>query len=199
MSTFPVKAQTSPSDGGAVRPAGLFLDRDGTVIVHVPYLHDPDAVVLVPGAARALSAARQAGFRLYLFTNQSGVGRGLFDLAAVHAVNRRMIELLGLGDDVFASQCIAPEAPDQPAVYRKPSPRFILETGQVDGLDLSRSWMIGDSLSDWEAGLNAGIRSAAVDVTPSESTEQRRKRETLGVPGFADLPAAVEFIVRASA
>lgn len=180
------------------RPGGLFLDRDGTVIVHIPYLHDPRRVVVVPGASEALAAARRAGFRLYLFTNQSGVGRGLFDLDAVHAVNERMVELLGLGSDVFAGVCIAPEAPEQPSLYRKPSPRFILETCRKDRLDPARCWMLGDSPSDWEAGHRASIRSLAVDVSPAEPEDQRRRREAMGVRGFSDLAKAVSFILQSS-
>jgi len=183
-------AVSSPKAPGK-HPRGLFLDRDGTLIVHVPYLHRPDQVVLIPGVVEALRASLSAGFRLYLFTNQSGVGRGLFDLAAVHAVNRRMIELIGLGDDVFDGACIAPEAPDQPALYRKPSPRFIEETCAAAALDLRTSWMLGDAPSDWQAGLNAGIRAAAVDVAPTEPAEQRALRERLGVPGYPNLLAAV--------
>jgi len=155
-------------------------------------------VVLIPGVVEALRASLTADFKLYLFTNQSGVGRGLFDLSAVHAVNRRMIELIGLGDNVFSGICIAPEAPDQPSLYRKPSPRFIEETCAAAALDRRSSWMLGDSPSDWEAGLNAGIRAAAVDVAPVEPAERRALRERLGVPGYPNVLAAVNVILHES-
>ena len=176
----------------------MFLDRDGTLIVHVPYLHTAEGVELIPGVKSALAEAKRAGFALYLFTNQSGVGRGMFTLEAVHVVNRRMLELL---DDAasdsgyFAGVCIAPEAPDAPAVYRKPSPRYILETCRADGLDPRQCWMIGDSPSDWEAGLAAGIRGAGGGRTPEESRESRLLREKKGVPGYPDLAEAVRAIV----
>lgn len=145
---------------------GLFLDRDGTLIEHVPYLSDPDKVVLFPGVDEALRRAVVAGFRLYLFTNQSGVGRGMFPLAAVHAVNRRMESLLGLPAPVFAEICIAPETPAEPSLYRKPSPRFIEEMCVRDGLEKGKSWMIGDSPSDWEAGWRAGVNVGVVGAMP---------------------------------
>jgi beta-phosphoglucomutase-like phosphatase (HAD superfamily) len=91
----------------------------------------------------------------------------MFPLAAVHAVNRRMEELLGLPDPVFAGICIAPEAPGEPSSYRKPSPRFIEEMCARDGLAKSKSCMIGDSPSDWEAGWRAGVNVGAVGVAPS--------------------------------
>ncbi len=183
----------SRSTGGR---RALFLDRDGTLIVHIPYLHTVAGVELIPGVKSALEQARRAGFDLYLFTNQSGVGRGMFPLEAVHAVNRRMLELLGVApdSDYFAGVCIAPEAPDAPAVYRKPSPRYILETCRADGLDPRQCWMIGDSPSDWEAGLAAGIRVAAVGCTPEEPRASRLLREQRGVPGYADLADAVRAI-----
>jgi len=192
----PADGKTPPNPCNAGRRA-LFLDRDGTLIVHVPYLHTPEAVELIAGVGSALEQARASGFELYLFTNQSGVGRGLFDLDAVHAVNRRMLELLGGGDDLFADVCIAPEAPDAPAVYRKPSPRFILETCRADGLDPRQSWMIGDSPSDWEAGLAAGINVAAVGCNAEEPEQNRRLREARGVPGYSSLQEAVRAIVAA--
>ncbi len=182
-----------PSVSGSGR--ALFLDRDGTLIVHVPYLHRKEGVQLIPGVKSALEEARKAGFALYLFTNQSGVGRGMFAMEAVHDVNRHMLELLGAAPDYFAGVCIAPEAPDAPIVYRKPSPRYILETCRADGLDPRQCWMIGDSPSDWEAGLAACIRVAAVGCTAEEPEERRSWREMKGVPGYPDLAAAVRAIV----
>lgn len=146
----------------------IFLDRDGTIIVDAHYLSDPAKVVLLPHAGEALALLRDAGYALFLFTNQSGIGRGLFTADAVARCNARMIELLGLGPAPFVDICIAPEAPDQPSLYRKPSPRFITESIARHQLDGARSWMVGDKPSDVEAGLNAGIRSAWItsDVAP---------------------------------
>jgi D-glycero-D-manno-heptose 1,7-bisphosphate phosphatase len=140
----------------------LFLDRDGTLIVDRVYLSDPAGVELIPGTAGALARARDLGYRLYLFTNQSGIGRGYFTLEDARRVNDRLEELLGLPKPVFHGICIAPEAPGQPAVYRKPSPRYLLETIASDGLDPDRSWVVGDSAADIGAARAAGIRAAAV-------------------------------------
>ena len=140
----------------------LFLDRDGTLIIDKDYLSDPAGVELIPGAAEALRRARELGYKLFLFTNQSGIGRGYFTLADAIACNQRMLEMLNLGDDLFSDICIAPESAGQPSLYRKPSPRFILESIARHSLDPAHCWMIGDRESDLEAGLNAGIHVAAV-------------------------------------
>lgn len=140
---------------------GFFFDRDGTLIVDSGYLHQAEGVQLLPGARQALRRARRQG-ELFLFSNQSGVGRGYYDWEAVEAVNRRMCSLLELGDEPFAAVCMAAERPDVPAVYRKPSPRFILETIDQFKLDPAGCWMIGDRLSDLQAGIRAGIRPVLV-------------------------------------
>jgi D-glycero-D-manno-heptose 1,7-bisphosphate phosphatase len=140
----------------------LFLDRDGTLILDKHFLADPAGVVLIPGTAEALGRARDLGYKFFLFTNQSGIGRGLHTLDDAQRVNLRMEELLGLSRPVFADVCIAPEAPDQPSLYRKPSPRYIIESVERHALNPACCWMVGDRESDLQAGLNAKINSAAV-------------------------------------
>ena len=168
----------------------LFLDRDGTLIPDKDYLADPAGVELLPDVPAALRRARELGYSLFLFTNQSGIGRGYFTLADTHRCNARMLELIGLGPELFAGTCIAPEAPEQPSLYRKPSPRFILESIAQHGLDPAHCWMIGDRESDLEAGLNAGIRSAAV-CTGKYDAAAWAPRLRPGVPLFADFSAFV--------
>ena len=140
----------------------VFLDRDGTLIENRHYLATPDGVALLPGVREAIGVVRDRGAKLFLFTNQSGVGRGYFTLADVAAVNSRMLEMLGLGMDLFTAVCVAPERPDEPVVYRKPSPRFIREILAAHHIPAEAAWMVGDSPSDWQAGLNAGVRVAAI-------------------------------------
>jgi D-glycero-D-manno-heptose 1,7-bisphosphate phosphatase len=164
----------------------LFLDRDGTLIVHEPYLHDPGRVVLLPGVREALVQVRRAGAKLFLFTNQSGVGRGMYTLADVAAVNQTMLDLLGLGDDLFTAVCIAPEAPGEASPYRKPSPRFIREMLARHRIDAAAAWMVGDSPVDWEAGLAAGINVAAVVPDPTAPKAPERRAD-LGVAAYPTL------------
>jgi D-glycero-D-manno-heptose 1,7-bisphosphate phosphatase len=141
---------------------GLFLDRDGTLIVDKVYLADPAGVELIPGTAEALRRARALGYMLFLFTNQSGIGRGYHTLEDARRVNARLEEMLGLAPPVFDDICIAPEGPGDPLVYRKPSPRFILETIARHRLDPAACWMVGDSAADLAAAHAAGINAAAV-------------------------------------
>jgi D-glycero-D-manno-heptose 1,7-bisphosphate phosphatase len=166
----------------------LFLDRDGTLIEDRHFVGAVDQVALIPGTREAISRLLAAGTKLFMLTNQSGVNRGYFTMTDVEAVNRRMIDLLDLGPEPFTRICIAPERPDEPSRYRKPSPRFIEEMVVEHGLSRDAAWMIGDRPSDWEAGLAAGVRVAAVmAATPREEWEERRL--ALGIRSYASLLA----------
>jgi D-glycero-D-manno-heptose 1,7-bisphosphate phosphatase len=166
----------------------LFLDRDGTLIVDKVYLADPAGVELIPGTAGALRRARQLGYQLFLFTNQSGIGRGYHTLEDTQRVNARLEEMLGLGSPLFDGVCIAPEGPGEPLVYRKPSPRFILETIEQHQLDPAACWMVGDAASDFAAARAAGIQAVAVrtgKIDPDSLPEVARDR----IPVYANLAA----------
>ena len=161
------QSDTTYDVGHSMPLRAVFLDRDGTLIANKHYLSNPDDIVVLPGVREALARLQTEGVKLFLFTNQSGVGRGLFTMADVEAVNRRMVEMLQLGAELFAGVCIAPESPQETPVYRKPSPRFIHEMLAIHSIAASTAWMVGDSPVDWEAGRNAGIQTAAIVLDPS--------------------------------
>ena len=164
-----------------MKRSALFLDRDGTIIQDPGYLSDPDRIQLLPGVKQALCAIAPE-MLLFLVTNQSGIGRGYYGMAEAEACNRRTTELLELPLPGFTGILIAPEAPDQPTVYRKPSPRYISEMLSLHKLDPDRCWMVGDKISDVQAGLRAGIHAVLLaEATPSDLPS--------GVPVHPDLPS----------
>jgi D-glycero-D-manno-heptose 1,7-bisphosphate phosphatase len=140
----------------------LFLDRDGTLIADKHYLHDPAGVELLPGITEGLRRARELGYRFFLFSNQSGIGRGYYKMEDALRVNERMEELIGLDRPLFEGICMAPETPEEPVNYRKPSPKFILEMIATYQLDPEQCIMVGDRETDIEAGHNAKIRVAGL-------------------------------------
>ena len=198
--TLSMPASSPTASIPATKPRrGLVLDRDGTIIVHVPYLSEPAGVVLLPGVREALLAAQAAGVDLFVHSNQSGVGRGMFGLDAVEACNRRMIELLDLGEQPFARICIAPEAPKAPAVYRKPEPRFAQELMRDYGYTPQNLAYIGDRGSDLEAAARAGIGGLGVATGLDDLAAELAE---LGLdktfPVFASLSEAVEHFLKNS-
>ena len=154
----------------------------------------PEQIVLLPGAADALRRARAAGFRLYLVTNQSGIGRGYYTLADAEACNRRLEALLGLS---FDGVCIAPERPDEPSRYRKPSPAYLLERIAADGLDAARCRAVGDKVSDLECGLAAGVPAVLVarGATGAPREDAAAFAAAHGIPVFSSLVAAVDALL----
>ena len=136
----------------------VFLDRDGTLIEEKDYLHLPEEVVIYPGAGASLRRLQDAGFKLILVTNQSGVGRGYFPLEDVHRVHEHLARELARDGVRFEKIYIAPEAPDAPSRGRKPSPQFLFDARDEFQLDLARCHMIGDKLIDLECGWNAGVQ-----------------------------------------
>jgi D-glycero-D-manno-heptose 1,7-bisphosphate phosphatase len=169
----------------------LFLDRDGTLIFDKHYLSDPAGVELIPGTSEALRHARRLGYRLFILTNQSGIARGLLTIEDVHRCNARMEQLLGLPEPAFDGICIAPEGPDEPPVYRKPSPRYLLESIEQYHLDANHCWMVGDREADITTGHNAKIKAAAV-CTGKHSSSEWAALKLPGVPIYADLLAFVK-------
>jgi len=148
----------------------VFLDRDDTLMVNVPYLGDPTRVEIFPEAAAALYSLRQAGFLLFVVSNQSGVGRGLITRDQVFAVNAEMKRQLD-GDYIHAF-FHSYATPDDPyATDRKPSPELLLQAAKTHDLDLIASFFIGDRLSDIECGLNAGCRSVFLTHEKSSRRE----------------------------
>lgn len=171
-------------------PKALIFDRDGTLIEHVPYVSDPAEIRLLPTVREALTTARAQGARLFLHSNQSGVGRGLFELAAVDACNVRMYELLGFPQPIFERICIAPESPDSPSQYRKPSPAFAEEIIRDYGYSLDEVCYIGDRGSDLATAAAAGTRGVGV---ATGLDDLRAELDALGLsyPVFDSLEAAI--------
>jgi D-glycero-D-manno-heptose 1,7-bisphosphate phosphatase len=140
---------------GALRPAA-FLDRDGTVIEDRAYLGEPAGVRLMAGAAEAVARLATAGYRVVVVTNQSGVARGLFDEAAVDAVNRRVADLLAASSPaaVIDGFYVCPHL--DRCDCRKPLPGLFLRAARERQLDLGRSLAVGDSPRDVQAARAAG-------------------------------------------
>ncbi len=189
---------------GRPRPA-LFLDRDGVVVAERPYLHWPDDVRLLTGAADAIARANELAMPVVIVTNQSGVGRGYYAWPAFEQVMQRLADLLSPAgarfDAVYACpyhvEALPPwDVPDHPG--RKPNPGMLLRASRDLALDLSRSWIVGDAATDVLAGRAAGLEGA-VHVLTGHGHRDRQAAAAIREPGFpvltvqglADLPGTV--------
>lgn len=174
----------------------VFLDRDGVLIEEKNFLHRAEDVVLLPGVGEALRRLSDAGFLLFIVSNQSGVGRGYFTLADVEKVNAQLaagVAPLGVS---FRKIYIAPEAPDQPSRGRKPSPQFLFDARNEFGVDLARSFMIGDKVIDLECGWNAGVQASLLVRTGYGLKEAHKLAGQASRAVIVDdLPAAAAWIL----
>jgi histidinol-phosphate phosphatase family protein len=170
----------------ATPPAAVLFDRDGTLVVDVPYNGDPDRVELIAGAREALDRLRVAGVPTAVVTNQSGVARGLITAEQVRAVNERIEELVGpLGPWLV---CVHGE--DDCCGCRKPGGAAIRAAAMALGVDAAECVLIGDIGSDVEAARRAGARAVLV---PNRKT---RLEEIAAAPVVAaDLDAAIDLLV----
>jgi D-glycero-D-manno-heptose 1,7-bisphosphate phosphatase len=179
-----------------MKPA-VFLDRDGTLIAEKNYLRHPEDVVILPGAAAALKQLGDAGFKLFIVSNQSGVGRGYFTLADVVRVNEHLDRELARAGVRLEKIYFAPEAPDQPSRGRKPSPQFLFDARDEFGVELARSYMIGDKLIDLECGWNAGVKQSILVRTGYGAQLEQVEAEKLKRAAVVDdLTGAADWILR---
>jgi histidinol-phosphate phosphatase family protein len=180
----------APRRGPDRRPAAVLLDRDGTLVVDVPYNGDPARVVPMPGAREALDRLRAHRVPLAVVSNQSGVARGSLTLAQVDAVNRRIEEVLGPLGPWF----ICPHGPGEGCGCRKPSPGLVLRAADALGVEARHCALIGDTGADVEAARAAGARPILVP------TPVTRREEVVAAPEIAtDLVTAVDVLLGAVA
>ena len=150
--------------------AAVFVDKDGTLVENVPFNVDPDHVRLLPGVLDGLQLLRDAGFRLFVVSNQAGVALGRFARDALGGVESRIDALLAAGGVSVDGYAWCPHHPQgtvadyaAACTCRKPQPGMLQDLAARHGVALERSWMIGDILDDVEAGHRAGCRAVLVD------------------------------------
>jgi histidinol-phosphate phosphatase family protein len=171
------------------RPDAVLLDRDGTLVVDVPYNGDPALVEPVAGARAALDRLRAAGVRLAVVSNQSGIARGLVSAEQVAAVNARVEALLG----PLGPWLVCPHGPDDGCDCRKPRPGLVLAAASALGVDPQRCAVVGDIGADVEAAQAAGARGVLVPTPATRPDEVRAAPERA-----ATLGAAVDLLLEAT-
>jgi D-glycero-D-manno-heptose 1,7-bisphosphate phosphatase len=132
----------------------VFFDRDGTLMEEVHYCGDPARVRVFAGVPGALRKLKEAGFRTFVITNQSGIARGLITEAQYHAVQEELLRQIGAG--LIDATYFCADPPETPSTRRKPAPGMVLEAAADYDIDLAQSCFIGDKIADIECGRRAG-------------------------------------------
>jgi D-glycero-D-manno-heptose 1,7-bisphosphate phosphatase len=178
----------------------IILDRDGTINEdRDDFVKSPEEWVPLPGALEAIARLNHAGWHTVLATNQSGLGRGLFDMAMLNAMHVRMNQMLakhcGRIDAVF----FCPHAPEEQCDCRKPLPGLMLQIGDRYGVDLADVPLVGDSLRDIQAGAAAGCPTHLVRTGKAGQLDETQLSHMLQqVPStqvHADLSAFADAII----
>jgi len=180
----------------------VFLDRDGTINVERDYLHRVEDFAFIPGVPDAIRRLNEAGFLVLVVTNQSGVARGFFTMAEVDALHRYMAIRLAEAGAHIDGYYVCPHHPtvghgalQKECSCRKGEPGLLLQGAAEHGIDLARSFMVGDKAADLEAGQRAGCTPLL--VLTGYGSETAANPEFLNVPRFPSLVEAVEYILKA--
>ncbi|GAB4532455.1 MAG: D-glycero-beta-D-manno-heptose 1,7-bisphosphate 7-phosphatase [Anaerolineales bacterium] len=161
------------AEGNGLRPA-IFLDRDGVIIENrASYVRTWEDVVFYERALEALRHLRNSPYALVIVTNQSAVGRGILTLAQAEDINHKVVAHIRAAGGRVDAAYLCPHAPDEGCACRKPQPGMLLQAARDLCLDLSRSWMVGDALTDIQAGHAAGVAHIVLVRTGRGDTQRR--------------------------
>jgi D-glycero-D-manno-heptose 1,7-bisphosphate phosphatase len=195
---------SSPSDKTlvAARAApAVFIDRDGVINENrVDHVKSWSEFRFLPGAVEAIARLTRAGMRVFVVTNQAIVNRGMVSRSTVDQVNAAMMDEIVRRGGHIEAVVYCPHRPDERCNCRKPQPGLLLNLASRFGLDLRKSAIVGDALSDVEAGRAVGSRT--ILVLTGRGREQLAYATSVGLGGFAvvdDLAAAVDLLLGACA
>jgi len=177
----------------------VLLDRDGTLMHDRHYLADPAGIEILPGVVEGLKRLQEAGLGLVVVTNQSGVGRGLFDAAAVERVNQKLVETLAAAGIGFAGVYYCPHVEADDCRCRKPRPGMAEQAASDLDFDLGRAFVVGDREPDLGLGRAIGATTILVRTGGGRRTEAEHGAEAdYIVDGLAEAAAIIEGLVRMS-
>ena len=177
--------------------APIFLDRDGVINENrADYVKSWAEVDILPGALRALRRLSETAFRVVVVTNQSAVGRGIIALSQANEINRRLLEVIRDAGGRIDGVYLCPHHPDQRCACRKPQPGLLRQAASDLGLDLARSYLVGDSRTDLQAAVAVGAQGILVLTGRGKETAQSfGPKQRTRWPTVADLEAAVALIL----
>lgn len=180
----------------------IILDRDGVINAdHADYIKCAAEWQPLPGAIEAICTLHQHGYGVYVATNQSGIGRGLFSLEDYQAINDKMINTVRAGGGNITAVFYCPHTPDDDCDCRKPKPGLFRQIAARAGRSIDGVVAIGDSRRDLEAAVAAGCSPMLVRTGNGRNTEAGLVKTSLrragGVPVFDDLAAAVSALIAA--
>ena len=178
----------------ATKQPVIFLDRDGTLIEEVNFLSRVEELRLFPFSKASVTTLKEAGFLVIVVTNQSGIARGIYGEADMHAIHDQIQHQLDGTIDAFY---FCPHLPTEGCSCRKPGLGMFENAARDFAIDLSRSWMIGDKKIDVEAGQNARVSTAMVLTGYGELHKHTLEAEPTVIA--ADFGAATAHIVRLAA
>ncbi|MFQ5432480.1 MAG: D-glycero-alpha-D-manno-heptose-1,7-bisphosphate 7-phosphatase [Nitrospinota bacterium] len=166
-----------------------YLDRDGTINVEKNYLGRPEDVELIPGSAKAIQKLNEAGYRVFGISNQAGVARGYFKIEDVHAVNKKVIELVAEGRGTLEEIFYCPHHPEgalpeytKICGCRKPAVGMIEQAVEKYGLKPSETVVIGDRTLDIELGRRLGATTILVHTGYGMADKEKIVNEKLTPP-----------------
>ena len=180
----------------------IILDRDGVINAdNADYIKCPAEWLPLPGAVEAICTLCQHGYSVYVATNQSGIGRGLFSLADYQAINDKMISIVNASGGKIAGVFYCPHTPDDNCACRKPKPGLFTQIAAHAGQSIEGVIAIGDSRRDLEASATAGCRPTLIRTGNGRHTEADLMKTPLNrarsIPVFDDLAAAVASLIAA--
>ncbi len=160
----------------------IFLDRDGTINYDYGYVFDASRLEILKNCSEAIAQLRGLDFKIVIITNQSCIGRGMATEDQVNDTNNRLKKLLLQKNEnaIVDAIEICPDHPDRPTPRRKPNAGMLLESKVKLNIDLERSWIIGDKLSDANTGIAAGIpKQQCILVQPNQIEKINKKNDFL--------------------
>ncbi|MCT4642087.1 MAG: HAD family hydrolase [Bacteriovoracaceae bacterium] len=148
-----------------MKQRAVFYDRDGTLIVDKHYMHEVSKIEYYDDSFTALKQLQDKGFKLFIVTNQSGIGRGMFNENQMHEVHEQIVQdYKDQGIEILDIE-FCPHCPDQNCECRKPKPLMLERLAKKHNIDLTKSFMIGDKVSDGECGKNCGAQGLLLKVS----------------------------------
>lgn len=174
----------------------IVLDRDGVINEDSDeYIKSPDEFIPIPGSLEAIARLTQSGWRVTVATNQSGVARGMYDLATLQRIHDKLYRLLAAQGGQVEAIFFCPHGPQDNCECRKPKPGLFREIERCLQVSLEGVPAVGDSLRDLQAAQAVGARPLLVRTGKGERT--LAKGEGLeGIPVYADLFAVVDDLLR---